>query len=73
MDTIPTPPISDKREIYIAAQLEIFEIRSREMAAQVNAGLITMADAADLLHSAAVWSGLLGSGPIKYLADQMIG
>ncbi|HSP50379.1 MAG TPA: hypothetical protein VLN61_09385 [Pseudolabrys sp.] len=46
-------------EIYIRAQLELFEIRSRQMASKVNAGLISMADASDMLFSAAVWSGLL--------------
>ena len=58
MQDIANDQIDYKREHYIAAQLEIFEIRSRKMAGKVNAGLISMADGADMLYSAAVWSGL---------------
>ena len=51
--------LDDRAAVYIQAQLELFEIRCREMAQQVNAGLIAMVDAADMLHSAAIWSCLI--------------
>jgi hypothetical protein len=46
-------------EIYISAQLELFEIRCLEMANKVRAGLMPLHEGVDFLYSAAIWSDLV--------------
>jgi hypothetical protein len=47
--------------------LEIFYLRSFEMAQRVQSGNIALNDAVDMLHSAAAWAGLID----KYGDDEI--
>jgi hypothetical protein len=50
-----------------ARQLEIFTIRSLELADQVATGELRFLDAVDLAYEAAVWSGL-----VKAVGDDIV-
>lgn len=58
---IASQVFSDRAEQYIAAQMELFQIKARIMAERVAAGLISKVDGVDMLFSAADYSGLLES------------
>jgi hypothetical protein len=55
----PAVAIPPPAEIYISAQLELFEIRCLEMANKVRAGLMPLHEGVDFLYSAAIWSDLV--------------